>query len=76
MGGFFPLCTRPNEDRADEVSQLQVAFAELGFPSPGIVKAERYIFAAYPSLQSRSIALKVTRSGACAGKILPRHHGQ
>jgi hypothetical protein len=58
MGGFFLLCTKPGEDRAGELQQLQQAFADLGFASPEIVRAETYIIGAYPSFQSRSAALK------------------
>src|SRR6266852_5190738 len=58
MGGFFLLCSGPSEDRAGEVTRLQRAFAELGFASPEIVKEEGYVFAAYPKLQSRSVALE------------------
>ena len=58
MGGFFLVCSGPNEDRADEVSRLQRAFAELGFAPPEIVKEEGYLFAAYPKFQARSVDLK------------------
>src|SRR6266480_2520225 len=58
VGGFFLLCTGPNEDKSREVGQLQTAFAELGFASPEIIRTDRYIIAAYPSFQSRSAALK------------------
>src|SRR5215468_6632385 len=58
MGGFFLVCTRPNEDREDEVCGLQRAFAELGFAPPEIVKSDAYFFAAYPKFQSKSVALK------------------
>jgi hypothetical protein len=63
MGGFFLVCTRPNEDRTDEVTRLQRAFAELGFASPEIVKAEGYLFAAYPKFQGRSAGLKRYQNG-------------
>jgi asparagine synthase (glutamine-hydrolysing) len=58
MGGFFLLCTKPGEDRSDELRQLQQAFAELGFASPEIVRTEVCIIAAYPSFQSGSVSLK------------------
>jgi len=58
MGGFFLVCAGSNEDRADEVSRLQRAFAELGFAPPEIVKEEGYVFAAYPKFHSRSVALE------------------
>jgi hypothetical protein len=58
MGGFFLVCSGPNEDRSDEVSRLQQAFAELGFAPPEMVKEEGYVFAAYPKLQARSVDLK------------------
>ena len=58
MGGFFLVCAGPHENRQDEVARLQVAFAELGFAAPEIVKAEEYVFAAYPKFQSRSAGLK------------------
>jgi asparagine synthase (glutamine-hydrolysing) len=58
MGGFFLVCTRPNEDREDEVRGLQRAFAELGFGPPEIVKSDEYLFAAYAKFQSKSAALK------------------
>ena len=58
MGGFFLVCAGPNEDRADELTRLQSAFAELGFAPPEIVKAEGFVFAAYPNFQSRSAGLK------------------
>src|SRR5437660_8930474 len=64
MGGFFLVCTRPNEDREDEVHGLQRAFTELGFASPEIVKAEGYLFAAYPKFQSTSVGLKRYQNGA------------
>src|SRR5882672_6835484 len=57
MGGFFLVCTAPNENRADEVARLQQAFAELGFGAPQIVKTQSYLFAAYPKFQSRSVGL-------------------
>lgn len=58
MGGFFLLCTKPGEDRTDELRQLQAAFAELGFAAPEIVRTEACIIAAYPSFQSSSATLK------------------
>jgi len=58
MGGFFLVCAGPHEDRQNEVSRLQQAFAELGFALPEIVKAEGFIFAAYPKFQNRSVGLK------------------
>ena len=58
MGGFFLVCVGPHEDRRDEVTRLQGAFAELGFSPPEVVSAEGYIFAAYPKFQSRSAGLK------------------
>src|SRR6266481_6035914 len=63
MGGFFLISIGPNEDRADEVTRLQRAFAELGFAPPRIVKAEGYLFAAYPKFQSTSAALKHYQNG-------------
>jgi hypothetical protein len=58
MGGFFLISIGPNEDRADEVTRLQRAFTELGFASPEIVKADGYVFAAYPKFQSTSVGLE------------------
>ena len=58
MGGFFLVCAGPHDNRQDEVAGLQVAFAELGFAAPEIVKAEEYVFAAYPKFQSRSAGVK------------------
>jgi asparagine synthase (glutamine-hydrolysing) len=58
MGGFFLVGTGANEDRADEATRLQRAFAELGFAPPEIVTEEGYLFAAYPKFQNRSAALK------------------
>src|SRR6516164_8739554 len=58
MGGFFLVCASPHENRQDEVARLQMAFAALGFVAPEIVKAEGYVFAAYPKFQSRSAGLK------------------
>ena len=58
MGGFFLVCVGPHEDRRDEVTRLQGAFAELGFSPPEVVSAEGYVFAAYPKFQSRSVGLK------------------
>src|SRR5215469_5962778 len=58
MGGFFLVCSGPNENRADEVSRLLQAFAELGFAPPEMVKEEGYVFAAYPKFQARSADLK------------------
>jgi hypothetical protein len=58
MGGFFVVCTAPNEDWADVVARLQSAFADLGFASPEIIKEEGYVLAAYPKFESRSAALK------------------
>jgi len=58
MGGFFLVCAGANEDRALEVTRLRSAFAKLGFASPEIVKAEEYVFGAYPKFQSRSAGLK------------------
>jgi hypothetical protein len=58
MGGFFLVCEGPHEDRREEVARLQEAFAELGFAPPEIVKAEGYVFGAYPKLQSMSAGLK------------------
>ena len=58
MGGFFLVCTGPNEDRADEVTRLRRAFAELGFAPPDIINEEGYLLAAYPKFHSRSVALK------------------
>src|SRR5260370_129046 len=63
MGGFFLLCRKPDDDKAHELAQLQRAFAELGFASPEIIKAEQYIFAAYPSFQSSAVVLKRDPSG-------------
>ncbi len=56
MGGFFLVCIRPHQDRSAEVSRLRAAFAELGFAPPEIVETDDYVFAAYPSFVSRSIA--------------------
>jgi hypothetical protein len=58
MGGFFLVCAHPKEDRAEEVTRLQKAFAELGFAPPEIVKEETYLLAAYPKFQSKSVNLK------------------
>ena len=58
MGGFFLVCAEPNEDRADVVTHLQRAFAELGFASPEIVKEEGYLLAVYPKFNSESVTLK------------------
>src|SRR6516164_7349915 len=58
MGGFFLMCSGPHEDRQDEVTRLQAAFAELGFVSPEMINAEGYVFCAYPKFQSRSVGLK------------------
>src|SRR6516164_10434177 len=58
MGGFFLVCSGPHEDRQDEVTRLQGAFAELGFASPEMINAEGYVFCAYPKFQSRSVGLK------------------
>jgi hypothetical protein len=63
MGGFFLISIGPNEDRTDEVTRLQRAFAELGFASPEIVRAEGYLFAAYPKFQGRSAGLKRYQNG-------------
>ena len=57
MGGFFVVCLAPNEDRSEEVTRLQRAFAELGFGAPEIVRTRKYVFAAYPKFQSRSVGL-------------------
>jgi hypothetical protein len=57
MGGFFLVCVAPNEDRAEEVTRLQNAFAELGFSAPEVVKTREYLLAAYPKFQSRSVGL-------------------
>src|SRR5271165_1006755 len=58
MGGFFLVCAEPNEDRADEVARLRMAFAELGFAPPEIIEEEGYLLAVYPKFHSRSVALK------------------
>jgi hypothetical protein len=58
MGGFFLVCAHPKEDREEEVTRLQKAFSELGFPAPEIVNEEGYLFAAYPKFRSRSANLK------------------
>ncbi len=58
MGGFFLVCTRPNEDRSAELTRLREAFAELGFGPPEILAADNYVFAGYPSFESRSVALQ------------------
>jgi hypothetical protein len=58
MGGFFLLCTKPGEDRSEELRQLQQAFSDLGFASPEIVRTESCVIAAYPSFQSSSATLK------------------
>jgi hypothetical protein len=58
MGGFFLVCVDPHEDRQEEIARLQEAFAELGFAPPEIVKAEGYVFGAYPKFQSASAGLK------------------
>jgi asparagine synthase (glutamine-hydrolysing) len=57
MGGFFLVCADNHEDRQAEAARLQRAFADLGFAPPEIVKAEGYIFGAYPKFQSRSVRL-------------------
>jgi hypothetical protein len=57
MGGFFLVCAGPHEDRQNEVTRLQGAFAELGFASPEIINAGGYVFCAYPKFQSRSVGL-------------------
>jgi hypothetical protein len=58
MSGFFLVCKRPDDDRSSELKRLGQAFAELGFAAPNVIKAEDCVVAAYPSLESRSIALK------------------
>ena len=58
MGGFFLVCSGPHEDREEEIARLRGAFAELGFAPPEIVRAEGYVFGAYPKFQSRSAGLK------------------
>src|SRR3974390_984413 len=58
MGGFFLVSADPPEDRQDKVARLQGAFAELGFAPPEIVKAEGYVFGAYPKFQTTSAGLK------------------
>src|ERR1700730_12199370 len=63
MGGFFLVCTRPNEDREDEIRGLQRAFAELGFPPPEIVNPEEYLLAAYPKFQTTAVGLKRYQNG-------------
>jgi hypothetical protein len=59
MGGFFLVCIGPNENRADEVKQLQSAFAELGFASPEMIKDEGYLLATYPKFLNKSANLKL-----------------
>ena len=58
MGGFFLVCSGPHEDREEEIARLHGAFAELGFAPPELVRAEGYVFGAYPKFQSRSAGLK------------------
>ena len=63
MGGFFLVCVGPDENRADEIEQLQSAFAELGFASPEMIKEEEYVLAAYPKFQNKSANLKRYANG-------------
>src|SRR5271166_2394041 len=58
MGGFFLVCVGPHEDRQDEVTRIQEAFAALGFTPPQIVKADGYVFGAYPKFQNKAVGLK------------------
>jgi len=58
MGGFFLVSLRPNQDRSAELKSLRRAFAELGFAAPELIEADDSVLAAYPSFESRSLALK------------------
>jgi hypothetical protein len=58
MGGFFLVSIGSNEDRSAELKRLGQAFTELGFAAPDVIEAEDYVFAAYPSFKSQSVALK------------------
>jgi hypothetical protein len=42
---------------------MQEAFAELGFAPPKILKDDRYVLAAYPSFENRSVALQRYANG-------------
>ncbi|HTV46353.1 MAG TPA: hypothetical protein VMF05_13665 [Stellaceae bacterium] len=55
MGGFFLVYIGPDQDRSTEILKLRAAFTELGFAAPEIVEGGNYIFAAYPSVEIRSI---------------------
>lgn len=63
MGGFFLICVRPQEDRPAALTGMRQAFADLGFASPEIVEADNYVFAAYPSFESRSLAVQRYANG-------------
>jgi hypothetical protein len=75
MGGFFLICTRPDEDRSRELARLKQAFAALGFAAPIIVDTPEYILAAYPSIENPTAALErfpggdfVCVCGTCIGE--------
>jgi asparagine synthase (glutamine-hydrolysing) len=63
MGGFFLLCRKPNEDRSDELRELQKGFADIGFAAPEIVADKHYVLAAYPKFQARAPEIKRHSNG-------------
>jgi asparagine synthase (glutamine-hydrolysing) len=58
MGGFFLVLTNPAQDRSAELTGLRGAFGALGFAAPKTVETPDYVFAAYPSIENKSVELK------------------
>ncbi|MFZ3234773.1 MAG: hypothetical protein WA417_00125 [Stellaceae bacterium] len=58
MGGFFLVLTSPTKDRSAELTGLRRAFGALGFAAPQTVETPDYVFAAFPSIENRSVELE------------------
>jgi hypothetical protein len=63
VSGFFLISIQPNNDRSLEFKAMKQAFAEIGFSAPDIVQTSDYVFAAYPDIENKSLALERYGSG-------------
>jgi hypothetical protein len=62
VGGFF-LITTGGATRTAELAELYQAFAQLGFESPLTIETPDCIFVAYPTIETKALALDRSPNG-------------
>ena len=62
-GGFFLITTGPGRPRSAELATLYEVFAQQGFSSPYTIETPDYVFAGYPTIETRSLALDRSPGG-------------